>query len=73
VEIIRLHARWLSAEPGLAARVRSAGARLLVVLENNDPRTRESALAASPAALLADDVVALFAALKRDPMQPPLP
>lgn len=73
VEGIRLHARWLSAEPRLAARVHSAGARLLVVLENNDPRTRGSALAASPDALLADDVVALFAALKRDSTKPPIP
>ncbi len=73
VEAIRLHARWLSAEPRLAARVRSAGARLLVMLGNDDPRTRETALAASPDALLADDVVALFAALKRDSAKPPIP
>ncbi len=54
-ETIRLKRAWLRREPRLAARVRAAGARLLVLAEDGSAGDVAFALSHAPDALLCDD------------------
>lgn len=60
-ETIRLESSWLARDPALAARVRAAGARLLVLVPGAAERALRSALAHAPEALLCDDARAALA------------
>ena len=60
-ETIRLESAWLARDPALAARVRAAGARLLVLVPGAAERALRSALAHAPEALLCDDARAALA------------
>jgi len=60
---IRLWGRWLDRDASLAAAVRSAGAELLVGLEERDAASARSALAHAPAAVLCDAPAIMLEAL----------
>jgi glycerophosphoryl diester phosphodiesterase len=64
---IRLWDRWLAAEPGLAARVRAAGARVLIGLEGQDEAAARSALAHAPHAVMSDHPALVLGLLGREP------
>lgn len=62
-ETIRLPLGWLTREPALAARVRAAGAGVLVLVAGPSERALPRALAHAPEALLCDDARAALALL----------
>ena len=63
-ETIRLMESWLARDPSLAARVRAAGARLLVLVPGRAEHALRGALAHAPDALLCDDVDGALALLR---------
>jgi glycerophosphoryl diester phosphodiesterase len=60
-ETIRLEHAWLARQPGLAERVRRAGARVLVLVPGRSASDLRAALSHAPDALLSDDPEAALA------------
>jgi hypothetical protein len=68
---IRLKLAWLAGDASLAARVRRAGARVLVLAEGRGEAAVAPALVHAPEALLCDDPAAALALARRSAEAPP--